>query len=127
MFEFPTYAALAEAVEFVVLDTVALLCTTGAVEADVFVVLFVTGAVVLSELVHPDIPTIPKIKTKTSTGTILFILIPPINIMIRSFRVLIIKVLIQTLIVKFMELSNKKKECVLMSILYHCKNLMYNP
>lgn len=109
MFEFPIYAALAEAVELAVVDAlgvsdvVVLFCTTGAVEAaDVFVVLFVTGAVVLSELVHPDIPTIPKIKTKTSTGTILFILIPPINIMIRSFRVLIIKVLIKTLIVNFM-------------------------
>ncbi len=92
MFESPTYAALAEAVEFVVLDVVVLLCTTGAVEADVLVVLFVTGVVLLSELVHPDIPTTPKIKTKTNTGTILFILIPPINVMIRSFRVLIIKV-----------------------------------
>ena len=80
VFEFPTYAALAEAVELALVDAldvsdvvVVLFCTTGAVEADVFVVLFVTGAVVLSELVHPDIPTIPKIKTKTSTGTILFI------------------------------------------------------
>lgn len=69
MFEPPTYVALFEVVESVGLDAfdvlnadVVLFCATD-IEADVFVV-FDIDVEILSELVHPDIPTTPKLKSK---------------------------------------------------------------